>query len=109
LIHLALRDPHPGVRRHALRLFERTSSSDPELGPALLRLIDDPDAQARLQLAFTLGEWRDPRAGKALATMALAYAQDPYLTAAALSSVHRDNLAETLAGAFAGKDNQPPP
>ncbi len=106
LIRMALADKHAGVRRHAVRLAEKRLSADAELGAALLTLTKDSNAQVRLQLAFTLGEWRDPRAGEALASLLLAHGDDVYLTAAALSSARTDNLPAILrnvAGTLATK------
>jgi putative membrane-bound dehydrogenase-like protein len=105
----ALRDKHPGVRRHGVRLAEKRLSDDAELGPALLTLIEDSDAQVRLQLAFTLGAWRDPRAGKALASLLLAHADDTYFTTAVLSGVHVDNLPDMLAVVFRASQTKPLP
>jgi len=34
-------------------------------------LVDDPSIRVRYQLAFSLGEWNDPQAGRALAQVAL--------------------------------------
>ncbi len=96
LIRQALADKHAGVRRHAVRLAEKRLNADADLGPALLRLTKDSDAQVRLQLAFTLGEWRDPRAGEALASLLLAHGEDEYLKAAVLSSVRAVNLPVIL-------------
>src|SRR5262249_10521493 len=45
LIRQALADKHAGVRRHAVRLAEKRLSTDAELGPALLALATDGDAQ----------------------------------------------------------------
>jgi putative membrane-bound dehydrogenase-like protein len=109
VVQAALADSHPGVRRHAIRLAEPLLAKAPELGGALLNLLDDADAQVRLQLAYTLGEWRDDRAGRALATLALRHADDPYLTAAVLSSVHGGNVAAVLAGVFASPTEVGPP
>ena len=82
----ALADEHPGVRRHAIRLSESLVNSHPALSAALLKLLDDTDPQVRMQLAYSLGEWKDPRAAVALGRMALEYADDPYLSAAVMSS-----------------------
>jgi putative membrane-bound dehydrogenase-like protein len=105
----ALADKHPGVRRHAVRLSEKVLGSSPEVGPALLKLLDDSDAQVQLQVAYTLGEWRDPRAGKAVAQLALRHAGDPHLSAAVLSSVNADNVGEVLATVLAGGGKEGPP
>ncbi|MBC8876597.1 MAG: polysaccharide deacetylase family protein [Planctomycetes bacterium] len=82
----ALADEHPGVRRQAIRLAEAFLKSDPAISGALLKLVDDPDPQVQMQLAYSLGEWDDARAGRALGRLALRHVDDPYLTAAAMSS-----------------------
>jgi putative membrane-bound dehydrogenase-like protein len=108
LVKQGLADPHPGVRRQAVRLAESFLNRAPELGSLLLRLVDDPDAQVRLQLAFSLGRWLGTRPpGRALADMAVRNASDLYLVAAVLSSVDRSNLGDVLAGVFAS--GRPPP
>jgi putative membrane-bound dehydrogenase-like protein len=101
LVRKALADQHPGVRRHAVRLAEKLLTEDPELGPAIAKLTEDADAQVRLQVAYSLGAWRDAKAGPALAALALKHADDPHLVAAVLSSVNKENLAEVLAVVFA--------
>ena len=97
----ALSDRHPGVRRHALRLSEPLLQDTPRLQQAALRLGEDPDAHVRLQLAYSLGEWDSPQAGRALGKLALANAGDQYITAAVLSSAE-NNLEELIAVVFAG-------
>lgn len=88
LIRQALKDEHAGVRRHAVRLAERFLVLEDDLTP----LCDDPDPQVRLQLAYSLGEFPDGRAGTSLARLALRHADDPYLLAAVWSSVRSENL-----------------
>ncbi|HUS34189.1 MAG TPA: PVC-type heme-binding CxxCH protein [Verrucomicrobiae bacterium] len=78
----ALRDPEAGVRENAIKLTESRSPSD-----ALFNLAADPDATVRFQLAFTLGEFNDPRAIDALVKIAFRDAADPWIRAAILSSV----------------------
>jgi putative membrane-bound dehydrogenase-like protein len=109
LIRSALTDKHAGVRRHAVRLAEKLLNTDGDLGPALVELTKDRDAQVRLQLAFTLGEWRDPRAAEALASLLLAHAEDVYLNAAVLSSIRKDNLSLILGVVLSGDTSKPPP
>jgi putative membrane-bound dehydrogenase-like protein len=109
LVRRALADPHPGVRRHAVRLAEKSLAGSPELADAFLDCVGDADAQVRLQLAFSLGEWHDARAARALATLARKHGDDPYLAAAVLSSVHADNVGGVLAGVFAGGVTAGPP
>src|SRR5207249_210760 len=62
LLEAALHDAHPAIRRQAIRLSER-SLETPHLGAAVLQLINDPELAVRYQLALSLGEWNDPRAG----------------------------------------------
>jgi putative membrane-bound dehydrogenase-like protein len=109
----ALDDPHPGVRRHAVRLCEGRLRGVDSLGENLvLRVTTEDDPHVRLQLACTLGEWDDPRAGQGLAELALTYPNDRYLLAAVLSSVNRRNLAPMLVAVLRGKHRavgeQPP-
>ena len=80
----ALADAHPGVRENVLRIAEMRAT--PEIIAAAAKLVDDPDAKVRLQLAFTLGEWKDPRAGEALARLAARDDAEPFMLAAVMSS-----------------------
>jgi putative membrane-bound dehydrogenase-like protein len=109
VLQKALADKHPGVRRHAVRLCERRLSKAPELGDALVKLVDDADAHVRMQLAYTLGEWADLRAGDALGRLALRDAGDRYLTAAVMSSLRRENLDRVLLAVLKGDEKTPPP
>lgn len=77
-----LRDPEPGVRENAIKLAESRPPSD-----ALFGLASDPDATVRFQLAFTLGEFNDPRVIDALVKIALRDAANPWARAAIVSSV----------------------
>ena len=94
----ALADKHPGVRRHAIRLVEQPSPlfSDTQVAAALLKLADDADPQVRMQLAYTLGEWNDPRAAQSLARLLLAHGDDTFLRAAAISSIGEKNIEEVM-------------
>jgi putative membrane-bound dehydrogenase-like protein len=94
----ALADPHPGVRRHAVRLCEGRFKASSALGKALLPLVEDLDDSVRMQLAFTLGEWKDEGAGLALGKILGRDAKDRFIRAAALSSLNRDNLDAVLQG-----------
>jgi putative membrane-bound dehydrogenase-like protein len=109
LLEKALADQHAGVRRHAVRLCEGHLAKSPELGRALLPLTRDPDPQVQMQLAYTLGEWDDPRAGRALGTLALQHAADHYISAAIMSSVSKRNLDRVLETVLAGSKSAPPP
>jgi putative membrane-bound dehydrogenase-like protein len=82
----ALADPHPQVRRNAIKVSEGLLSSSPELAEAVLARVDDPSAAVRLQLALSLGNWGDRRAGPVLAQIVRRDPDDPWIRAAVLSS-----------------------
>ncbi len=82
----ALDDTHPAVRRHAIRLGEGLAAGDPDWIERLAKRADDPDPFVRQQLAYSLGQATQPKAGKTLAKLLLRDAADPYLAAAILSS-----------------------
>jgi putative membrane-bound dehydrogenase-like protein len=89
----ALADAHPGVRRHAVRISETRKEPSAALTEAVLARLDDEDPQVQMQLAYSLGQLRDPRSAEALAVFLLHHQQQEYLLAAALSSVDKSNLA----------------
>ncbi|HLW64027.1 MAG TPA: PVC-type heme-binding CxxCH protein, partial [Gemmataceae bacterium] len=88
----ALKDEHPGVRRHALRLSERFLKDNAELANAVANFPIEADGQVRLQLAFTLGECPDPQAPQALAKLAVVAGDDPFIRSAIMSSINSKNL-----------------
>jgi putative membrane-bound dehydrogenase-like protein len=97
VIEQALADAHPGVRRHAVRLAAPRLNDTPELARKVIGLADDGDLHVVLQVAYALGECTDPQAAAALARLMMRHAQDPFLSAAALSSLSQRNLADVLA------------
>jgi putative membrane-bound dehydrogenase-like protein len=101
----ALQDPHPGVRRQAVRLSETFSNRNPELLERVAGLVDDADPSVRLQVAYTLGEWKQPVAGVALARL-LRADDDRFIRAAAMSSAlpHADTLIAQLGASGRGDD-----
>ncbi|HYR58100.1 MAG TPA: PVC-type heme-binding CxxCH protein, partial [Chthoniobacteraceae bacterium] len=107
LMLAALRDPHPAVRENAVRLSEPFFGKAPDLDNPLLVLADDPEIRVRYQLAFSLGEWSDPRAGRALARIALRDAADAQVQTAVLSSAPR-HLATVLDAVLADAEAKPP-
>src|SRR5262249_51200271 len=107
VLRRALADPHPGVRRHAVRLCESRPVWPSELAEALPKLVEDPDPQVRLQLACTLGTWPEPATGRARGRIALQAGSDRYLLTAVLSSVTKDNLDPLLETALAGSPPVP--
>lgn len=96
LLEKTLRDAHPEIRRNALLLAERRWISEPSLLTEAIRLVDDPNAPVRLQLALSLGESNSPSAGKALARLMIRDAEDTYIRSAVFSSAvpHFDHLVE---------------
>lgn len=86
LLQHALKDSHPQVRRHAIRLAESIAAPNSELQKAVFQLVDDPQPVVRHQLALSLGEWEGEHSGAALGKLATGDVSDPYLRAAILSS-----------------------
>lgn len=80
-----LHDPHPGVRRQAIRLSERFSETAPTLLADLIKLVDDPDDAVRQQVAYSLGAWNRAEAGTALAQM-MRREEEPLIVTALMSS-----------------------
>jgi putative membrane-bound dehydrogenase-like protein len=106
----ALEDRHPAVRKWAIRFAEPFVKDHPQVGSAIAARAADADSQVRLQAAYSLGYWDDPKAAEALGRMAVKYADDPYLTAAVLSSLTEKNLLGVLATVLkeAGENGPPP-
>ncbi len=80
----ALHDLHPRVRENAIRLAERSESA--EVLNAVAKLAHDTDEKVCLQLALSLGQWQSPLAAKALAELAVRFADEPYVVSAIMSS-----------------------
>lgn len=95
-LRTALAMDQPAVRRWGIRFAETLIGKDAEITASVVKLGDDPDAQVRLQVAYTLGYWDHPKAAEALGRMAVKNADDPYIVAAVLSSVNEKNLAGVL-------------
>ena len=105
----ALGDEQAAVRRHAIRLAEPLLETSPKLAAAVLKHAEESDPTIRLQIAYSLGEWNDEKSARVLAKIALASQSDPYITAAVVSSVHKENVGEVLAAVLAGNRGEPPP
>lgn len=102
----ALEDPHPGVRRQAVRLSEEfAGAGDAGLLARVTALVDDADPFVRQQVGYTLGEWKTPAAGAALARL-LRNGDDRFLRAAAMSSAlaHADTLLAELGAGGRSED-----
>ena len=87
LVVAALKDPHPGIREHALRLAEKLPA-EPAVTNAALALKNDKEPRVLYQLAFTLGQFKDPRALVALTDLARDHAGESWFRTAILSSLN---------------------
>lgn len=98
LVAKAMSDENSAIRRQAIRIAEPMAKSSPSLIEAATRLITDPDTKVRMQLACSLGEWSDPRAGQALAQLAVKDADNVYISAAVMGSAvpHYAAIVDTL-------------
>jgi putative membrane-bound dehydrogenase-like protein len=105
VLRAALADENPGVVTHAIRLAESRFAADPELGPAVLKLIDKPELA--LPIAGALGGWDDPKAGTGIGTVLKAHGDNQFIAAAALSSLTPKNFPEVVT-AVLGDPSHPP-
>ncbi len=87
----AITDPHPGVRRYAVRL-----GASPERLDVILDKLEflrrETDPFVSMELAIGLGITNEARAGTVLTELIVAAQSDRYQLTAALGSVHRSNL-----------------
>jgi len=104
LLKKAASDPSSGVRRHAVRLSTSWVTDHPDLLDELLKLADDKDAKVRMQLAYSLGDWKGKKVEAALGRLAFSDGSDPYMAAAILSSVNAGNLSGVLASLLAERE-----
>lgn len=91
-IAAALTDEHAGVRRHAVRMSEPFLNTHPMLAAAVCQLTEDADAPVRLQVAYSLGDWANAKAGEHLAKLVQSGGKDRFLLAAVVSSLNRENF-----------------
>jgi putative heme-binding domain-containing protein len=100
LILAALKDKHPLVREHAVRVSERLVTRAGRFPEKVWRQLEsmarDTDARVRYQLAFTLGEIRHDNRVALLAALLRRDHTNPWARAAALSSL-RSGAGEVLA------------
>jgi putative membrane-bound dehydrogenase-like protein len=102
----ALADVEPGVRMNALRIAE--SHHDSAVVAAATQLVSDPDPHAKLQLAFTLGAWKTTDAARALGILLVGQNDEPHLVAAAMTSLHPENIAGVIDAALSATANEVP-
>jgi putative membrane-bound dehydrogenase-like protein len=110
-VEQALHDAHPALRRHGLIFSEPLLAAEARVADSVLSLENDADPQVQMQLAYSLGEWRDSRADTALAHLAITHRADPYILSAVLSSAKRGNAATLVHGILAdpGREEMPRP
>lgn len=102
----ALRDTDAGVRRHAVQVAETRLMNDPQLGKAVASLID-PDPQVTLQQAYSLAALPDIESGVGLYMIAESHAADPYIMAAVMSSLRKENIGPLLDAAIVEPQETP--
>jgi putative membrane-bound dehydrogenase-like protein len=86
-LELSLADKSPEIREHAIRLSEPRLDASPKLLERVLAQGYDPHARICLQVAFSLGETKDPRTISVLAEIARKNVSDRWIRTAVLSSV----------------------
>jgi putative membrane-bound dehydrogenase-like protein len=87
LLLSALEDSSDAVKEQALKLSENLARAGTPIPDALLSSAGHASPRLRFQLAFTLGEWSDPRTAEAL--LKLLRDPDENIRNAALSSAPR--------------------
>jgi putative membrane-bound dehydrogenase-like protein len=105
----ALISREPGIRRQAVRLCEGRFEQSPLLAETLSDLTNDPDDKVRLQLACTMGEWNDPRAGAIVGRLLLKDSANVYIAAGAFSSINDKNLDAVVRAVMSGGKENPAP
>src|SRR6185436_1073893 len=104
----ALGDEQAGVRRHAIRLSEPLLGKSAKVSFGVLKHVEESDPTIRLQMAYSLGEWHELHGALALGKIAVAGQGDPYITAAVMSSLNKENVGTVLAAVMGGSGKQPP-
>lgn len=96
----ALLDPEAGVRENALRLTEPFLGNNQEVKLRAMKLLNDPSARVRFQLALSAGFLPLPERGELLAELLTREGNDTWTITAALSSTEgvRFHLLEQLRG-----------
>jgi putative membrane-bound dehydrogenase-like protein len=96
-----LRDPHAGLREHALRVADSVAArrhTQLLATHSLIALADDPEIRVRFQAALALGDRcrGEPEALAALARIAARDASDPWMRLAIASGLRESALAFLL-------------
>ncbi len=106
-VGVALKDKHPEVRRFAARKAATLASASPEVATSLLRLSGDDEPRVRFAVSLALGEWDDPRAGRALASLLRRDGGNAWMRTAVLLSA-RSHAATILTTLFSEPGDLPP-
>ncbi|WP_105352445.1 MULTISPECIES: PVC-type heme-binding CxxCH protein [Pirellulaceae] len=101
----AMRDEHPRVRQHAVRLSESLLKDSPELRNEVIRLADDSDVHVRFQLALSAGYLPEEDKVNVLRQLALSDGEDYDFLAAIQSSLTTG--AGSLFATLATHENAP--
>jgi putative heme-binding domain-containing protein len=105
VIRAAFEDSHFAIRRHAVRIAESRLNKWPELAATVDFLASDTDPFVKIQVAYSLGEWNDAERTSGLTKILLSNTDDPYLTAAALSSVNKETVGQVLGDVLAAGED----
>jgi putative membrane-bound dehydrogenase-like protein len=103
----AISDAHPKVRSAAIRISEPLLNNQPELLNEILKHIEDTAPDVQLQLVFSLGEVKEPRAEAAMARIARQNGPDVYLRDAIITGLGGREL-EFLERILIGNDWENP-
>ncbi|QDV32458.1 PVC-type heme-binding CxxCH protein [Tautonia plasticadhaerens] len=95
-VERATADAHPEVRRAAILAGRSLLPGSEEVGETILTLVEDEEPRVRFAAALALGDWPDPKGGRALAGLALDSGGDHWFRSAVLSSARPH--AKTMLG-----------
>ena len=89
-----LEDPHPGVRRHAVRIAAARKRR--MLDSRVARRIEDQDDAVRLQLANSARHLAAETGGRVLGVLLSKNSKNPWIRSASLSSLTKQNVSHVL-------------
>lgn len=91
-LKIALKDSHPSIQEHAIRLAESRLDESPGLLQQVIALGGSGNRRLQTQAAFSLGESHEPTAAAALVRLMSVSTDDALLRTAVLSSAGRQPL-----------------
>lgn len=97
ILDRAMADADPAVRANALRLAEGRFAKSPGLLAGAAKLVSDASPFVRQQLARSLGQSDDPRAGAALAALAKSNGAELWPDVLSSGATHYEALVEAAA------------